>query len=104
MITILYPCDWRDIAFVVKELNDWTCQACGLQCRRPGEAFDGHKRTLTLAHITQDYEADAIFVACLCSRCHLLYDAPHSGIARRRNRRIRQRQAGQLDLLAISTI
>lgn len=95
---LLYPDDWAEIAHKVKEANDWRCQECDRQCRRPGEAFDGHDRTLALAHISQDYEADWIQVACLCRGCHMLHDAPYGWLARLRNIRLRLRLAGQLEI------
>jgi hypothetical protein len=95
---VLYPDNWMAIAQELKEACDWRCSACDLACRRPGEPFDGHHRTLHVAHISQDYDAPEIFVACLCRNCHLIHDAPLSGIARQRRNRWRQRQAGQLDI------
>lgn len=93
---ILYPYEWPDIAYIVKEANDWRCMACDRQCRRPGELYLGWEYTLTVAHICQDYEAEAVYVAPLCAPCHLAYDARHSWIARRRRLRWRLRAAGQL--------
>lgn len=46
-----YPDDWQEIATNVKNATGWKCQKCGKQCRFPGEEFDTHKRTLTVAHI-----------------------------------------------------
>ena len=43
-----YPADWKKIAQTVKEKAGWVCQGCGMQCRRPGEPFDTHRRTLTV--------------------------------------------------------
>lgn len=74
----LYPQEWNEIARAVKSACDWQCQECGLQCRRPGEPFDTHRRTLTVAHLwPEDHAPDApiVFVAALCARCHLRADA-----------------------------
>lgn len=32
-----YPRDWPSIALRTKEAANWTCEACGRPCRRPGE-------------------------------------------------------------------
>lgn len=96
MKSILYPSDWPDIAYTIKDANDWRCMACDLQCRRPGELYLGWEYTLTVAHICQDYEASSVYVAPLCARCHLEFDAPHSWLARRRHLRMRRMLAGQL--------
>lgn len=93
-----YPVDWPAIARAVKEANGWRCQACGKQCRRPGELNLGWEYTLTVAHLTQDYDADAVTVAALCLPCHLRYDARHSWIARLRRLRWRRVRAGQLEI------
>lgn len=46
-----YPPDWKKIALEIKENAGWICQNCGKQCRKPGEPFDTHRRTLTVAHM-----------------------------------------------------
>jgi hypothetical protein len=94
----LYPQNWRAIAREIKALNGWRCQACGLQCRRPGELWLGWEYEMACAHICQDYAAEAVFVAALCTKCHLRHDARFSWIARQRRGRLRQRLAGQLTL------
>lgn len=98
--SLLYPYDWPEIAYLVKAANHWRCQACDRQCRRPGEFYLGWEYELAVAHICQDYESESIHVAPLCARCHLVFDAPHSWIARLRNRRWQQRQAGQLEFFS----
>lgn len=82
----LYPPDWDEIAFFVKDSADWVCQSCGLVCRRPGEPFDTHRRTLTVAHIWPENhapDAEVVCVAALCSRCHLRFDAARKAMKRR---------------------
>lgn len=91
-----YPVDWSELSLLIKSANKWRCQMCGVECR--SEPSDRSKPVLTVAHIDQDYEADAIFVAALCVRCHLIHDAPFGWISRRRHERWRARQAGQLEL------
>jgi hypothetical protein len=98
-----YPSDWPAIALAVKEAADWTCQACGKQCTRPGEAYTGSRNVLTVAHLDPySYDRDFACVAALCAPCHLRYDAPFGMMMRRRNYRRRQREAGQLILIPIA--
>ena len=83
-----YPADWNFIAYAVKESAEWKCEDCGKQCRKPGELFDTHKRTLTVAHLNH-VEADCgdENLAALCAPCHLKYD----GQRRRLQGRVRAR-------------
>jgi len=86
MQTNRYPIDWTAIAHSIKSACDWQCQNCGMQCRRPGEPFDTHKRTLTVAHLWPDDQApDApiVSVAALCARCHLQADVARKVLQRR---------------------
>ena len=46
-----YPKDWKEIALRVKEDAEWKCEFCGKQCRKPGEPFDTHRNTITVAHL-----------------------------------------------------
>ena len=80
-----YPEDWERIASKVKESNGWRCEGCGKQCRRPGEPFDTHKRTLTVHHINHRPEdcREENLVA-LCAPCHLRADAKHHAETRKR--------------------
>lgn len=91
MFLTLYPVDWERLAREIKEANHYCCAECGKQCRRPGEFWLGWEYELTVAHWDHEYDDAAIFVACLCVRCHLRHDCRHSWRARRRN-------AGQLTL------
>lgn len=82
----LYPDNWKDIAAAVKEAAEWKCQNCGKQCRRPGEPFDTHRNTLTVAHmnhIPSDIRPENL--KALCAPCHLRYDAKHHAQTRRKN-------------------
>lgn len=91
----LYPDDWEDIAFAVKEEADWKCEWCGKQCRRPGEPFDTHRRTLTVSH--QDHNpanCERSNLKALCAPCHLRYDAAHHAETRAK----RAISAGQMVL------
>lgn len=81
----LYPPDWEEIAFTKKERAGWKCEACGKQCRKPGEPFDTHKNTLTVSH--QDHNPANCSdenLRALCAPCHLRYDAQHHTETRKR--------------------
>ena len=89
-----YPPDWDEIARRVKDEADWKCEVCGLQCRRPGEPFDTHRRTLTVAHLDHTPEnCERSNLKAMCPRCHLRYDARQHAESRRR-----RRQEGQAAL------
>lgn len=82
-----YPANWKQIAMAKKESVGWVCEVCGKQCRRPGEPFDTHKRTLTVAHlnhIPEDVRPENLMA--MCAVCHLRYDAQHHVETRRRKR------------------
>lgn len=81
-----YPKNWKEIATSVKEEANWCCEKCGKQCRRPGEVFDTHKRTLTVSHknhIPED--CSRANLQALCAPCHLKYDSKHHVESRKRN-------------------
>ena len=68
----LYPADWNDIALKKKESVGWKCEDCGKQCRKPGEPFDTHARTLTVHHIDMNPgNCDPSNLIALCAGCHL---------------------------------
>lgn len=73
-----YPKNWQVIAHKIKDEADWKCEFCHKQCRRPGEQFDTHKRTLTVAHLNHTPEdCRRENLKALCAPCHLRYDAKH---------------------------
>lgn len=83
-----YPKNWKDISLRIKQDADWICQECGRQCRKPGEKFDTHKRTLTVAHmnhIPEDISPNNL--KALCAPCHLRYDAKHHAESRRKQKK-----------------
>ncbi len=95
-----YPADWDTIALAVKEATGWICQDCGMQCRKPGETFDTHRRTMRVHHVgvakpdgtpgdphdKQDCRPENLLA--LCAACHLKRDLPihivHAAETRRR--------------------
>jgi hypothetical protein len=83
-----YPENWNEIALAVKIEADWQCECCGKQCRRPGEQFDTHKRTLTVSHknhIESDCRRENLTASC--APCHLKYDAQHHAASAAQTRR-----------------
>ena len=73
-----YPKDWKRIAREKKESVGWKCEMCGKQCRKPGEPFDTHKNTLTVAHLNHDeMDCRPENLMAMCAPCHLRYDAVH---------------------------
>jgi hypothetical protein len=92
----LYPSNWPAIARAVKDAADWRCQHCGMQCRRPGEPFDTHRRTMSVAHLNHEpSDCRTENLAAWCAACHLRYDAAHHAQNAARTRRTRRLLAGQ---------
>lgn len=82
-----YPKNWQAIARQIKDEADWKCEFCHKQCRRPGESFDTHKRTLTVAHLNHTPEdCRRENLKALCAPCHLRYDAKHHAQTRAKRR------------------
>lgn len=82
-----YPPDWERIAREVKDAAGWRCESCGKQCRKPGEPFDTHRRTLTVAHLDHDpANCSRGNLMAMCAPCHLRYDAGHHAETRRRSK------------------
>jgi len=83
MIRRLYPKDWQTVSEQVKWAARYKCESCGVQCRRPGEAFDTHKRTLTCAHRNhKPWDCSRENLIALCAPCHLLFDSSHNQLKR----------------------
>lgn len=94
-----YPPDWDVISFAVKEAADWICQRCGMQCRRPGEPFDTHRRTMSTAHLDHNPANCAPEnLRGWCAKCHLQYDAPHHAQNAAQTRRRKRIATGQVEL------
>jgi len=76
ILRALYPADWEEISGQVKCAAHYRCEGCGKQCRKPGEPFDSHERTLTCAHLERKpWVADKSKLGALCVTCHFRYDA-----------------------------
>lgn len=106
-----YPSNWKEIALAVKVAADWRCQDCGMQCRRPDEPFDTHKRTMSVHHLGAPHadgtpgsmhdkmDCRTENLLALCSKCHLSRDLPGHIINAAATRRRKVIEAGQLELL-----
>jgi 5-methylcytosine-specific restriction endonuclease McrA len=68
----LYPDNWEEIAFGMKQLTDWTCEHCG-------HAHDpAHGYTLTVHHLDGAPSNCAYEnLVVLCQRCHLRVQAAY---------------------------
>ena len=74
---------FQEFDFAKKEATGWRCERCGKQCRKPGEPFDTHKNTLTVAHLNHTPEDVRPENLCaMCAPCHLRYDAQHHAESR----------------------
>lgn len=105
-----YPTDWKAISLCIKEAAGWRCQDCGMQCRRPGEPFDTHRRTMSVHHLgaprpdgtpgdmhdKMDCRPENLLA--LCSKCHLRRDLPGHIQNAAETRRRRKVEAGQKEL------
>lgn len=86
-----YPANWDEIAGEVKDQAGWKCEQCGKQCRLPGESFDTHKRTLTVAHINHvEMDCAPENLVALCPKCHLAYDETRKKLQRLARKRIKR--------------
>ncbi len=86
-----YPANWDQIATEIKNQAGWKCEQCRLQCRFPGEKFDTHKRTLTVAHINHvEMDCRPENLVALCPRCHLAYDQTRKVMQRLARKRIQR--------------
>ncbi|MEQ1828047.1 MAG: HNH endonuclease signature motif containing protein [Pirellula sp.] len=86
-----YPDDWDAIALAIKEQSGWRCEKCGKQCRFPGEQFDTHRRTLTVAHINHvTMDCNPTNLVALCPACHLAYDEVRKAMQRLARKRIKR--------------
>jgi hypothetical protein len=106
-----YPADWSAIAQRIKDAADWKCQDCGMQCRRPGEPFDTHRRTMSVHHLGaarddgspgdmhDKHDVRDCNLIALCAKCHLARDLPSHMAHAAATRRRRRLDAGQMELL-----
>lgn len=83
----LYPDNWEKIAMQKKDSTGWVCEKCGKQCRKPGEPFDTHRRTLTVAHLDHNpANCTPSNLCAMCAPCHLKYDANHHAETRKKHK------------------
>ena len=114
----LYPRNWEAIAHQIKTAANWTCQACGRECKRPDEEmFEFMERiqtnrlsecpvvreylahptrwVLTVAHLDHRPEnCDRANLKALCAPCHCRYDLSQMA----RKKMLKAERLGQLSL------
>jgi 5-methylcytosine-specific restriction endonuclease McrA len=99
MIRDRYPENWDAIATAIKIAADWRCQDCGKQCRRPGEPFDTHKRTMSVMHLDHNpMNCAPENLRPACAKCHLAHDLKHHMLNAARTRRAKRIASGQMEL------
>jgi hypothetical protein len=81
--TSRYSPDWPKIANAVKNLADWHCHRCGIQCLRPGDRLFTPKQR---ANLLQVHHCDCNpannspeNLVALCTVCHLHMHRKHHG-------------------------
>lgn len=120
----LYPADWPRISHEIRERAGHRCEHCGAAAGEIGYHQDGRwvmvyrditrvgieqddpdaprlvRCILTVAHLNhQPADCRLENLACLCRRCHLVYDARHHARNAARTRRRRRIERGQMELL-----
>lgn len=105
-----YPDSWDEIAFEIKTRADWVCADCGMQCRRPGEPFDTHRRTMSVHHVGaprddgspgdphDKQDVRPCNLLALCSKCHIARDLPLHIVHAAETRRQKRVATGQTEL------
>lgn len=113
----LYPDNWEQMAFEIKQAANWTCEECGRPCIRPGESmvkfaqrvademplwlvFDpaNHPRRflLSVAHLDHlPQNSDRANLKAWCCPCHCRYDLAQMS----RKKRLKAEREGQLSML-----
>jgi len=94
----LYPPNWFEIAQLVKVKANWTCVTCGAVHGFP-HPVNGKLTVVTVAHLDHNPAncADEN-LRCLCSVCHLRYDAKQHALASLTRKARALRAAGQVTL------
>lgn len=114
----LYPQNWEQIAYQVKQEAEWRCEECGRECRRSGEPVTDFveriqtarvsecpvvaeflekptRFVLTVAHLDHRPEnCDLTNLKALCARCHCRYDLSQMA----RKKALKLEREGQLNL------
>jgi len=90
----LYPLNWSEIAYRIKQLRNWTCQECG---RHPPDYLAKHISVHHLDHNTFNNEHSNLLV--LCADHHFAYERLHR-LYLRRKRKLCELQASGQQVLA----
>ena len=74
----LYPDNWKELAWTVKESQNWCCECCGKRCYKPGERPDDLTRSewtadiLQVHHRNHDTRDNRLSnLMSVCAACHL---------------------------------
>lgn len=114
----LYPQNWEQIAYQVKQKAEWKCEECGRECRRSGEPVSEFTEriatgrlsecpvvaeflekptrfVLTVAHLDHRPEnCQRSNLRALCVPCHCRYDLSQMA----RKKALKLEREGQLNL------
>lgn len=85
----LYPDNWKELALMVKERNNWRCSCCDKRCYKPGERPENLTRSEWAANILQVHHRNhntkdnrLSNLLPVCSACHLnLHRSPYSPVS-----------------------
>ena len=55
----IYPKDWEEIAYGMKDRAGWRCEHCTRRCQRPGEPFTDGRHVLT---VVLEFRARSVFL------------------------------------------
>lgn len=87
-----YPPDWDKISLRIRTERGNKCEQCLAEYRKPNP-FNGLPTILTVAHLDHDPSNCAEDnLKCLCTVCHLRYDAPHHAKNAKKTRYTRKYQ------------
>jgi 5-methylcytosine-specific restriction endonuclease McrA len=80
MSNSLYPPNWPEIAYHIKQEVNWTCQKCGRVCLQPGQETPNWTLSQRKAYTLQVHHWNRNSrdnrrenLVALCSGCHLDY-------------------------------
>ena len=92
-----YPENWfSEIRPAILERANNCCEFCSAENHQP-HPVTGSKVVLTIMHLDHDTSNnDPANLKAGCQRCHNRYDAPYRAINRKKTRRKKQEDAGQL--------
>jgi len=88
----LYPKDWKLVSKRIRTERGNKCEQCGAVYRE-ANPFNDLPTILTVAHLDHDPTNCAEDnLKCLCTVCHLQYDAPHHAANAKKTRHAKKYQ------------